>query len=428
MKVFFAVIGREQTFRVVNFGLRLANLAGKMLLSLYMARYFGLRDLGVFGLAFGCVMLAVAALGIRLDYIVQREISGYDSRSASLIFGDTTKFYIGNFAISGIVLCVLMALGVISISPSLAFVIFLLCIFESYANLLFNLTISIGSSTVASAFFFVRGGLWTIPVILATWINPDLRNAMCVLVFWLIGSAVSVVGSLAYLHTRGIKLNAIHATDVDWLRASLRSVFLVWVGSVANSFGGYVDRFVLAHYMSLEQVGVATFYLSFTGPVMSLIQSSTVAVSFPTLIKLYDDGDSRAYMSEFWRLARMALVLSTGLSFLVALFVPGFAWLSHRQALLASWPGLILLLLSMVVRTHAESAYFLLFIERKHTAIWLGNILFLLASSLLNILLVPICGIGGIGLAALISAALLLGWRSWFSRRPKSRIGDRLMA
>jgi O-antigen/teichoic acid export membrane protein len=83
----------------------------------------------------------------------------------------------------------------------------------------------------------------------------------------------------------------------------------------------------------------------------------------------------------------------------------------------ANFPGLALLLFACLLRTHAESTYYLLFIARRHAAIWGGNLLFLAGSCGLNLLLTPRFGITGMGAAAVTASSILLGWRLWFSRR-----------
>lgn len=422
MKRLLDLLRGRQLFTALNFGLRLASLAGKMLLSLYMARFFGLSDLGVYGLAFGCVMIAVATFGARLDYILSREIAGYDSDRASAAFGAASAFFMANFLVAGLGLLAILAIGKVGLSAGGALLIFLLCCLESYANLLYNLMISLGRSTTANALFFVRAGLWTAPAIVCSWLNPELRNAMFALTCWAGGSAASIGLSLIFLHGRGVRWHWNPSFARSWLKPSLAHVFMVWVGSVAVTLGGNLDRFVLAHFMSLEQVGVATFYLSFTNAVLTLIQSSTVAVSYPHLIRLYEAGDDHGYYAEFRRLAFLAGGLSGLILLVLGGAIPGFAYVAHKPALLANVAGLALLLFGTWVRSHAESAYYLLFIERKHVAVWTGNIVFLTASSVFNVLLIPPFGIAGLGAASVLAAAVLLGWRLWFAR-PTGRPG-----
>jgi O-antigen/teichoic acid export membrane protein len=418
MKLLHRAFDRGKVSTALNFSLRLTSLGGKMMLSLYMARFFGLSDLGVYGLAFGCVMIAVAVFGVRLDYILSREIAGFDPERASASFGTISVFYLANFAI-GIWLAAVFCSGSINAPRGALLLILVLCCLESYANLLFNLIISLGRSTLANALFFVRAGLWTAPAILLSWLYPHLRSAEFILMCWVVGSAASIVLSLPFLYRRGVRFRLDPQFIKSWLGPSLGQVFMVWVGSVATTVGSYLDRFILAHYMPLEQVGVATFYLSFTTPILTLIQSSTVAVNYPQLITLHDAGDEAGYYREFYRLAFLAAALSGGILLMLGLAIPGFAFVTHKAELLANVPGLALLLFATLLRTHAESAYYLLFIERRHTAIWSGNILFLLASWGLNVLLIPRYGVLGLGVAAVISVLILLAWRLWFARRRK---------
>jgi O-antigen/teichoic acid export membrane protein len=146
-----------------------------------------------------------------------------------------------------------------------------------------------------------------------------------------------------------------------------------------------------------------------------------VAVSFPALIRLYEAGQEEQYFAEFRRLATLAGVLSGVILLGLGAAMPVLGMLVHKPALLANGLDLRLLLVATWIRTDAETAYYLLFIERKLKAVWAGNIMFLIASSTFNILLIPRYGIAGLGGAALISATALFAWRMWFGRPGSGR-------
>lgn len=400
----------------LNFTLRLASLAGKMVLSLYMARAFGLAELGVYGLAFGCVMVANALFGFRLDYVICRDVGQYDRDRISTTLTAAMMFYVANYTVAALIIAVFAKLGAIALPARVLLSLYVLCCFESCANLQYNVLIALGRSTLANALFFIRAGSWAVPAIALSWVHPELRNAVFVIVCWICGAGASIAGSMAALAVRGVRLRLAGASQAAWLRSSLRQIPMIWVGSVAVTSGAYLDRFLLARFATLTDVGVATFYLSFTTAVLTLIQSSTVAVNFSSLIRHYDRADRHAYSAEFRQLAWLAGVLSGMLLLAVGVAIPAYAVVVQKPALLTHVLGMALLLAATWLRTHAESAYYLLFVERKNTAIWLGNILFLAASAGFNICLIPPFGVTGLGLAAVLSSAFLLGWRGWFGR------------
>lgn len=92
-----------------------------------------------------------------------------------------------------------------------------------------------------------------------------------------------------------------------------------------------------------------------------------------------------------------------------------------KPELIAAYPAFVLLLIATWIRTHAETLYYGLFVQRQHRAIWLGNLLFLASSLALNLLLVPLFGLNGLGVAAIASALMIAAWRSQTLRRSSPR-------
>ena len=86
-----------------------------------------------------------------------------------------------------------------------------------------------------------------------------------------------------------------------------------------------------------------------------------------------------------------------------------FANLLAGHLLLATFA---VLAAATLVRSHAETLYYGLFVERQHRAIWLGNLLFLGCSLALNLVLIPYAGLMGLALAAVASAIFITAWRA----------------
>ena len=401
-------------------GLRAASLAGKLALSLYMAKFFSLAELGRYGLAFGAVMLAVVAFGFRLDYVLSREVLNLDERESRRI--GTTILWI--FVLSFIVAAPFAFWAMKDLDTggsSLAYLVlvYLLCCVEAYANYLYTTTIALKRASLANGLFFIRSGLWTAPAMAVSFFVPSLRNVGFVLACWLAGVTVSVILNLWF--TRERLIGRFRWSELAWSDANIyvRRAFLVWIGSVGVTLGAYVDRFVLANYMTLSDVGIATFYLSFATSVLTLVQSATTTVTFPILIEHYDRGDHGHYGRELRKTTIVAAVLAAAILVPLAVGMPFVARAMDKPALVASYAAFLILLLATWIRINAETLYYALFVHRQHREIWLGNLLFLLAAFGLNVLLIPRFGLTGLAIAALIAATGLLAWRGFFTLHHK---------
>jgi len=399
----------------VSLSLRLFSLIGKLALSLYMGRFFDLAELGRYGLAFGAVMLAVVAFGFRLDYVLSREILGLGADRSKRIGTTISWLYVASFILGApLALWALLAFAGASMSPLFIGLTYALCCLEAYANFLYTTTIALKRPALANGLFFVRAGLWTLPAIVLSYLIPALRNAEFVLLCWLAGVGLSVLLNLWLTRSRLIGREAPGREEWQDVGRYVQRAALVWVGSIGVTLGGYLDRFIVARFMSLSDVGIATFYLSFTTSVLTLVQSATTSVTFPALIEHYDRGDSKAYRRELVRTTSSAAGLGAVIVVPLGLLMPYLARAMDKPALAAAYPAFLVLLAATWIRTNAETLYYALFVHRQHLAIWLGNLVFLGASFALNLMLIPIFGLMGLAVAALISAFGLIVWRAAF--------------
>jgi O-antigen/teichoic acid export membrane protein len=388
------------------------SLIGKLALSLYMAKFFPLAELGRYGLAFGAVMLAIVLFGFRLDYILSREVLAL-ARQDSRRIGTTVMwvFIISFIAGAPIALWSLRAFGDGTSTTRFLLLVYLICCVEAYANFLYTATIALNRPLLANGLFFIRSGLWTIPAMGLSYLHPAFRDVGFVLSCWLVGVSCSVL--LNCWLTRERLCGWFPWRQLAWneVQGYVRKALLVWIGSVGLTLGAYIDRFVLARYMELSDVGIATFYLSFTTSVSALVQSATIGVTFPALIEHYDRGDEQLYNRELRKSGVAAAVVGGTILIPLAAGMPMIIRLLGKPALIASYPAFVLLLVATWIRVNAETVYYALFVHRQHRAIWLGNLLFLVVVFCLNLTLIPRLGLTGLGCAALLAASGLLAWR-----------------
>ena len=405
-------ISRRTVIGLLSLLLRLMSLAGKLALSLFMGKFFALSELGSYGLAFGAVMLAIVVFGFRVDYIVSREILGMEIEKQRRVGTEVALLFLGSFVFAAPF--VLAGLVVFAEGEDflLLVLIYLLCGVEAYANFLYTVTIALKRPALANALFFVRAGLWTIPAMGISYFDPAHRTVEFVIGCWLAGVTLSVAINMWLMRRQLIRLPRLGDFRLRRVLPLCRAALLVWIGSVAITMGGYLDRFVLASFLTLDDVGVATFYTSFTAAALTLVQSATTSVTFPVLIEHYDAGRTEAYRGELRRTALMAAGTALVISIALAAVMPLFGKISGKPELEAAYPVFILLLVGTLVRTHAETLYYGLFVQRQHRAIWLGNIMFLAASLVSSVVFIWAFGLVGLGVSAILSAIVILVWRS----------------
>ncbi|MGF9764226.1 hypothetical protein AAII07_54905 [Microvirga sp. 0TCS3.31] len=390
----------------ISFLLRLASLVGKFGLTLYLAQFLSLDDLGLYGIVFALSNLAVVVYGGRIDHDLSRLLVSKDRFDAGLLLRDQSIFFFFNYVAS--IPIVLIGQIFFPGSGLLLLLACVICWLESYANFLYVNTNALGKSVIANAVFFVRSGLWPILVIVAGLAFPSLRNLWFVLVFWALGTGLSIILSLRYLDA--LDWPSMNSVAIDWspIKSALRRDLPIWLGSMGLVGGSYLDRFVLGAYLDLKAVGLATFYISFSTSLVTLVTSSVMVVAVPRLI----DNAQRREFSHYNRdlrnsgikAAAVGGVLALGISIMIPFLADLMRKPEIREHVLALW----LIMGGTWLRVVAEAAFYGLYSRHKDKSIWIGNIFFLVVSFLLNLIFVPLLGLTGLGLSSLLANAALL--------------------
>jgi O-antigen/teichoic acid export membrane protein len=408
----------DRLARLVNLSLRLTALAAKLLLMLYMARFVSPADFGEYGLVAGTAAILMTALGIRLDYVVARELVSAPALECARKMRDQLWFYGLNYGVLGIIVAIVILTRIsAAANHSLAF-IYVLSVLESCSAIMFTNMISRGRPITANLMLLMRSGLWVFPAVALGLGEAAFRTSNVIFVAWVCGAALSI--GFAIWEWRSLPWRALRgvAVDWEWVWRSARRCTLIWVSTVGLTAGTLVDRFVVAVDLNLDLVGVLTFYASFASALYSLIESA-VFYSYPRLVSLHEENNKASFDGEARRMRRTAAMLAGIIALAMAIIIPGLGMVLQRPLLVQEAPALWLLLLGTWIRINAQALYLMLFATHRDRVIWLGDLLYIVPALGGNLVLVPAFGLTGIGYSSIISSVFILVWRGW-NLRPKS--------
>ena len=386
-------------------------MLAKMGLALYIGRYFALADIGIYGLVMGAVTMLTVVMGQDLIYVVSRDIVGATPATVLHKMRDQAVLYGLNYLALALVMGALIATHALDIAPRTMFYVLILAVFESFGAVSYANQNSLHQQVLANAMLFIRSGLWIVPTVALCMINPSFRNADTLFIGWIIGSGVSVAATL--WTWRSLPWGEVMRRPIDWrwIGQGMRIGSLIWLGMMGLTAGTFVDRFIVEHYLSLEDVGVLTFYFSFTNALLTLVQSGVLAFATPRMIQHHRDNAPDTFREVAIRASRQTAIGSGIVALALGLFVPLLGFLLGRSAFVAGTSVFLMMLFATWLRANAEVKNNILFARHQDRAIWLGNLLFLIPALGGNLLLVPIFGLNGIGISALCASSFLLAWR-----------------
>lgn len=403
--------------RLFNMSLRLSSLGFKLFLTLYIARYFSLSDMGTYGLVASTVAIAIPLLGFRYDYMVTRELVEASPLRAAILIRDETVFYGLNYLFLAAVVLIGMFFIPHNTNNTVVAITLLLSILESLCVVTSTNFVFLKRPILSNFLFFLRSAAWTIPVIGLGLFTPTLRSLNFVFSFWLIGLLGSLIVT-AYM-LKYMPWKETFKIKVDWphIRKDVTRCLPIWLGAIGAVGAINIDRFVVEFYMSREMVGVLSFFASFGTALIALVTSGVSTFKQPHLIAHHKQNETL----KFWEVAKEITIQSTGaaifLSLIIGLVVPVMAAMLGKPEIESHKVVLWFILAGSVMRLGSDSLNGVMYARHQDKDIWIGNLLFLAVALLLNLWLVPIFGLYGAGYTALISSLFVVMWRFYCVKR-----------
>lgn len=285
---------QEVALPLVNMAFRGASLAGRFILSVYLAKYVGLRSVGVFGLISGIVGLAPAILGLGLNYFMNREIIDKPVLDAGHKIRDRLLVTVFMVVLAVAVGFGLWAAGLLE-SDVNVYLLVLVVALETVAFDIHMSIISLRMPVFANFLIFIRSSSWIYPYILIGFFFPAYRTVEFMLSLW--GGALFFNYLVLLVKFRGWPWVEILAKPVDltWVSHRRKAVSLVYLSDIGIVGSIYADRFAIESVAGLELTGIFMFFWSLANAVQTLVNTAVIQVAFPRLVSAYKGGSESGW-------------------------------------------------------------------------------------------------------------------------------------
>ncbi|WP_159075358.1 lipopolysaccharide biosynthesis protein [Celeribacter baekdonensis] len=294
-------------------GVRITTLVVKFALTLFIARFLGLADLGWFGLVSSAAIAAAPLLGMGTMQVLAR--TAVRAEKGDLI-APLVHYLVYVVCLYLVILGVLLALSLAN--PLLVFLVWCVVLMEHLGTESYQLLVSRAMPIWANLLHFIRAGLWALLYIPLAYAFPALRNIDALLFFWFIGATIAFFGVIVALR------------DWPWLKTGVRlregitSTFRttraarpLYISSVCETLSVQSDRFIITALLGVEATGIYVFFLQIGSALANLHYSGVVQMSRPAFVRTAAENPARL-SHLFWSTTRMA-TLSTVLFSVAAL-------------------------------------------------------------------------------------------------------------
>lgn len=383
------------------------------ILRIILGRELGADGLGVYTLAFTIYLLGMQFAAFGIGSALTKYVAEFiEDRS-------TVNNYVSSGMTSSIITGALMGIAIFLLAPFLAISVFHTPELEGMIRLtaLAYPFIAIQKAVLGTLNGFRRMRSYAylyiaqnVTVVIASIVLVNIfKTGEMGAVIGLVGPTIIVSAACPWLIRDCLKLGGCQ-WNTTALRATAAFGFYIVLGNSISYLSGQVDSILIGYFMNPTEVGIYAVSLLFV-QTLSLIPNAVQSVTTPITATLYGKGDIEGVSRVFYSTLRKSLLISIGLSVLLAICSPFFIALLFSSEFSLAYVPLLILLPGYAIGASfgAVSSTFgsIGKVKIPYRISAVGGVM----NAGLNLLLIPIFGINGAALATSVSmlAGFLIG-------------------
>ena len=389
----------------VNAVLRIATMASKLLLVVYIGRYLTVSDMAVYGLVTTSVSMAVTLLGLEFYAFSTREILAATPSGRAVMLRDQLAFYAVGYLL-------LLPLGLplfyTGVLPwSLAWAFYALAILEHLAQEVARLFNTLFRPVLSTVLFFVRSAAWGYAVIAVGLLQPSWNTVGHVLAAWIVGVGLSLLMAARELWRLDWSQARRARVDWAWVRRGLLIAAPFMVSALSYRVIELANRYIIHFMLTDIDVGVYSFYGGLANMIPAVVGAGITAILVPRIIDAWQAGRLDDYRHYFKTMSISAT--ATSLAAVPAGFV-AIMWLqtfTGKPEYAAHLQTCFVLLLSTAVGVIAQLPGVSLYARKEDMALLVAVVIGAVVNVVLNVVLIPGLGILGAAWATTLSYAAM---------------------
>lgn len=382
-------------------GVRITTLVVKFALTLFIARFLGLADLGWFGLVSSAAIAAAPLLGMGTMQVLAR--TAVRAEKGDLI-APLVHYLVYVVCLYLVILGVLLALSLAN--PLLVLLVWCVVLMEHLGTESYQLLVGRAMPIWANLLHFIRAGLWALLYIPLAYAFPALRNIDALLFFWFVGATIAFFGVIIalrdwpWLHA-GVRLrDGITATF-----KTTRAARPLYISAVCETLSVQSDRFIISAILGVEATGIYVFFLQIGSALANLHYSGVVQMSRPAFVRTAAEQPTRL-SHLFWSTTRMAALSTVLFSGAALVGITYLLPLIGKEALSAWQVIFYFVLVNFNLAVFAELQKQAIYARHADRTIMRITVLRFLIAPALMACLVFFFGLHGAGIALVCQALL----------------------
>jgi O-antigen/teichoic acid export membrane protein len=405
----------DLTVAALIIGLRGGMLIAKFLLALFIARFIGLDELGIYGLISGAT--AVLQVVVRCGVFAKLSRDAVHNELPALTI-DLRHYWSGVLTLYALLAPAACVVGWYFAHPQLALHALAVVISEHVISDVVALMTNLDRPGFANVLYALQSAAWVYLFMALAFMLPGLRELEWVLVFWIAGGVLAL--AIAAQLTRSWPWRAAFNDSFQWswFARNVRASWRLYISEVVAVLTLYADRYLLTLFLPLEQVGVFVLFWQMASAIGNLVGAGVLQVYRARLIRAGRSDDAAAFQSLYRESLSRGLAAGVLLSLAAAPAAFYLITFSKQPLAMGYLPLLGLMLACLQIRIWADAAKNAAYTRQQDQWVMSSNLLSLLTGVALSFALIPVYGLYGVIGPMAAAQAIIIVFLALKSARP----------
>ena len=266
------------------------------------------EEVGLYGLITVTVSYSIYFVGFEFYTFSTRDLVARPRSEWSRLLSNQLVFFGLMYVVVLPAFSIVFFLEMLPWSVMAAFIA--LVVLEHLSTELMRLLVAIEKPLLATLVIFIKQALWALCFAITMWLAPEFRNISDLLLFWIAGSALSIligIGPLLKLDWKG----ALTKIDWRWIRTGAMIAIPLLLSSVAVRSLFTFDRYAFEALNSLALLGAYSVYMGVASAMLSFMESGVFVFYYPRMMKAYKEQNMSEFEHAYSKLAKQSAIWLT---------------------------------------------------------------------------------------------------------------------
>ena len=372
--------------------IRMTSLVSKFVLTLFIARYMGFEDLGVYGLIASATFIVPTVVGLGIMHMKTRDAV---MQAPQKVVHNIYLYGRYSIVVYALLFMLSALIGHQFNQMQLALLVMAVIFAEHFNNDWYFLLLNVSKPLAANILHFVRTTIWICTFMVAAFFYEDLRNIEILVLLWFYGSVAALFGFFIVTKDWPWSKRLKFPPLLTWLKSEVKPAKAIYVYNVINSFLQYIGNFFVSVFLGLELTGVYVYFMQIINALSNLLRTGVIQTTRPKLINAREESAEK-FRSIYLSCRKSAIFFAL---LMVVFAVPSIyvvtLYIVDKPLVLEWFPVFAIMLMFFVGQMLVEVDNLILYSNHRDDLLLRLNVIGIFCFVVLSVILVPVFSLWG---------------------------------